>query len=185
MLRKKAPRLAAAFVVTISAGCGGTSTPDSNQSQNADQVKQTAHPQSWFVKGPEGKCFIEHMANPPWLEPADCETQQALKKVEEKIPPKEPPPQEPPPPDVKPSDVKPSDVKPSTSAVGLTPRPPDDSHLPEASAGENVIKNPDGSCRVFAPRPKCPPGMRCNPPPPRNVKCPSKSTQNGPDPSVL
>jgi len=201
MFRKKSPRLAAAFVVTISAGCGGatpppengtngTSTTDAtpdgttgtNEPKKPDGATDTTEPkkpdgpenQDWvpnigsvkggLEKGADGKCVIVHPANPPWREPVDCETQEPLKKPEV-------------------VDPKPADPKPP--ATGLTPIKPDDTNWPEAPAGWTVKQNSDGSCRAFAPAPKCRPGMRCNPPPPQNVKCPPNMPKEKADPTEL
>ena len=178
MLRKKSPRLAAAFVVTISAGCGGTSTPPENATggttttstdgtkkpdgpENPDWVPNIGAVKGGFVKGGDGKCYIEHPANPPWMEPADCETQQPLKKPEPETP------------------------KPADTGSTLTPVKPDDSNLPAAPAGWRVEHYSDGSCKAFAPSSSCRPGMRCNPPPPRNVKCSGGSSQTAGDPTAL
>src|SRR5689334_11726379 len=90
MLRKKSPRLAAAFVVTISAGCGSaTSTPPDHPPtgpEDPNWVPNIGAVKGGFVKGGDGKCYIEHPANPPYMEPADCETQQPLKQPEAENP---------------------------------------------------------------------------------------------------
>jgi hypothetical protein len=158
MIRKKAPRLAAAFVVTISAGCGGqTQTPTNPDKpptetgpENPDWVPNIGAVKGGFVKGSDGNCYIEHPANPPWMQPADCETQQPLKKPDEETPK----------PDAKPEEQEPK------------PPPVADANLPSAPAGWRIERTSDGACRAFAPSDNCPPGASCNPPPPRRVKCP-------------
>lgn len=166
MLRKKSPRLAAAFVVTISAGCGGATPPPENGTnetsttdtdgmkkpedpkkpngptgdgpENPDWVPNIGSVKGGFEKDGDGKCFIVHPANPPWREPVDCATQEPLKKKDQETP-------------------KPAD--------------PSDANLKDAPTGWTVQKDPSGGCRAFAPD-KCQPNTRCNPPPPQNVKCP-------------
>jgi hypothetical protein len=151
MLRQKSPRLAAAFVVTISAGCGGASA----NSDQHDDVPHTNRVMSGFVKGNDGQCYIEIFANPPYREPADCETQQPLKKTET------------------------APVKPPEKPVAV------DSKLPDAPAGWSVEKNPDGSCTAYAPLPPCPQGSFCNPPPPQQVKCPLEMPKTSADPTAM
>lgn len=80
MFRKKSPRLAAAFVVTISAGCGGASTQDAKD-PDRDDVPRTDAVMSQFINRGDGKCFIEIFANPPFQTPVDCETKQPIKEV--------------------------------------------------------------------------------------------------------
>lgn len=81
MLRKKSPRLAAAFVVTVSAGCGsGSSTV---RDPNYDPETGAIRPAT-FIQQPDGKCFLQIPANPPFLEPADCETKKLLKDMPQK-----------------------------------------------------------------------------------------------------
>lgn len=188
MFRKKSPRLAAAFVVTISAGCGGASTPPEHGTngtsttgsdgptagtddpkkpdgpqkpdgpENQDWVPNIGSVKEGFIKGNDGKCYIQHPANPPWMEPVDCETQKPLDKPEE---------------------------TPKPAPTTLTPVKPDDSNLPAAPAGWRVEHYSDGSCKAFAPSVSCRSGMRCNPPPPRNVKCSGSSDKSAGDPQQL
>lgn len=96
MKRTKAPRLAAAFVVTISAGCGGAarepekpekpetqtevSKPESKPEEDQSWVPNLGSVKEGFNRRPDGTCTITHAANPPWVEPVDCETQQPLEK---------------------------------------------------------------------------------------------------------
>lgn len=175
MLYKKAPRLAAAFVVTISAGCGSATSvqPDSNPPkrevgpENPDGVPNLGSVQEGFVRGDDGKCFIRHAANPPWMEPADCDTQKAI-------------PEAPKPPDPTTSDVTPVDPKPPETPVAV-----DDSSLPEAPKGWKVDKDPSGVCRARVPSSSCPKGALCNPPPPRTVKCPKNLPKKAEDPAAL
>lgn len=49
--------------------------------------------------------------------------------------------------------------------------PPNKPKLPRAVHPERVHKNPDGTC-VEYPDTSCPPGVHCNPGPPRDVECP-------------
>ncbi|TKC90767.1 hypothetical protein [Polyangium fumosum] len=92
MKRKKAPRLAAAFVVTISAGCGGATQepakpdPQTSGPENQDWVPNLGSVREGFRRNEDGTCTITHAANPPWVEPVDCETQKPLKKPEEASP---------------------------------------------------------------------------------------------------
>jgi len=167
MLRKKSPRLAAAFVVTISAGCGGATTtpPDHPPTDTGPDVGVV---KGGFVKGGDGKCYIEHPANPPYMEPADCETQQPL-KTDDGTKPVEPT-----------GDTKPVDPKPPE-----TPAKVDDSSLPVAPAGWRVNKEADGSCRAFAPYSPCPQGALCNPPRPQTVKCPKVMPKDHEEPAAL
>lgn len=178
MLRKKSPRLAAAFVVTLSAasGCGGQTPPPENLDkppttssgpENPDWVPNLGSVKGGFVRGGDGQCYIEHPANPPWMEPADCETQQPLKKPE---PPKPEPT----------ADVKPVEPKPPE-----TPAKVDDSNLPPAPAGWKVRQDSSGGCRAYAPTGRCPRGASCNPPPPKAVKCPGNMPQDATDPAEL
>jgi hypothetical protein len=179
MLRKKSPRLAAAFVVTISAGCGSAAkppdhgTPDmktpppdatgtTGETPDVDKKPQSdpsgPNDPNWvpnigavkegFIRGADGKCFIQHPANPPWHEPADCETQKPLPKADTATP------------------------APTNTATN-TPKAPvvDESNLPDAPAGWEVMQNADGGCRAFK-HVTCAPNTRCNPPPPKKVKCP-------------
>lgn len=172
MFRKKSPRLAAAFVVTISAGCGGattspengttgTATTDTDGTKKPEDPKKPDGPENpdWVpnigsVKGgPEkdadGKCFIVHPANPPWREPVDCATQEPLKK---------------------PDGDKPTPPQPDTTA---TPPKADDTNLEDAPSGWRIEHNSDGTCTAYGPMPQCRPGWSCNPPRPRKVKCSS------------
>ncbi len=162
MVHKKAPRLAVAFVVTISAGCG-SATPEPLVSpnppvtkqdgpENPDWVPNLGSVKEGFVRGDDGKCFIQHAANPPWMEPVDCETQKAI----------------------------PEAPKPLETPVSVH-----DSNLPEAPKGWRVDKESDGSCRAYSPPPSCPRGARCNPPPPQTVKCPKVLPKDAEDPSAL
>jgi hypothetical protein len=45
--------------------------------------------------------------------------------------------------------------------------------LPDPPEGWKVRHNEDGTCWAFA-EVECPTGMACNPPPPRQVKCPAR-----------
>jgi hypothetical protein len=85
MRRKKAPRLAAAFVVTISAGCGGAAQ-EPPKPENPDWVPNLGSVKEEFRRNEDGTCSITHPANPPWVEPVDCETREPLKKPEETSP---------------------------------------------------------------------------------------------------
>lgn len=157
MFRKKAPRLAAAFVVTISAGCGGSTSTPPDRPPTDDGFKPS------FYKDSDGKCFIQHPANPPWNEPVDCETQKPLKEGEDKpTTSAEPKFADPPVASAKPDEPKPPETPPKV----------DESTLPEMPAGWHARRNPDGSCQAFAPSMSCPKGALCNPPRPRTVKCP-------------
>lgn len=180
MLRKRSPRLAAAFVVTISAGCGGSgakppeheATPTNPPSKEAtptnpprtkdEHVLEPTKPDSpnnpnWvpnigavqesFIRGKDGKCYIRHPANPPFMEPVDCETQKPIQAPEE---------------------APPADTKPPTPAAF------DDSALPEAPQGWTVRETSPGHCRAYAST-SCSPGKRCNPPPPKDVRCSSSN----------
>jgi hypothetical protein len=49
--------------------------------------------------------------------------------------------------------------------------PPQTKKLPKAPEGGNVIRHDDGTCWYHEPE-HCPPGARCNPPPPHEVECP-------------
>ncbi|MDI1482715.1 hypothetical protein [Polyangium sp. y55x31] len=81
MRRKKAPRLAAAFVVTISAGCGGaTQEPPKPQPQDESWVPNLGSVKEGFTRNEDGTCTITHAANPPWVEQVDCETQKPIQK---------------------------------------------------------------------------------------------------------
>jgi hypothetical protein len=173
MFRKKAPRLAAAFVVTISAGCGGaTSTPP----ENPDGVPNLGSVKEGFMRGADGKCFIQHAANPPWMEPADCETQQPLPKSDSV------------------TTNHPEDTKPTDPAIATTkpvdPQPPEapdkleELTLEPAPAGWRIKREASGSCRAFAPSSPCPKGARCNPPPPRTVKCPKDLPKDAEEPAL-
>jgi hypothetical protein len=89
MKRKKAPQLAAAFVMTISAGCGGASqepATDPKGPEDQSWVPNLGSVKEDFARNPDGTCSITHAANPPWVEPVDCETREPLKKPEEKAP---------------------------------------------------------------------------------------------------
>ncbi|MDI1450207.1 hypothetical protein [Polyangium sp. 6x1] len=98
MKRKRVPRLAAAFVVTIAAGCGGATQeptkPDPQTEgtgpENQDWVPNLGSVKEGFAKNADGTCTITHAANPPWVEPVDCETQKPLAKPEETSPPPTP-----------------------------------------------------------------------------------------------
>ncbi|MFO0760562.1 MAG: hypothetical protein U0359_29040 [Byssovorax sp.] len=48
--------------------------------------------------------------------------------------------------------------------------------LPPPTGHGRVETNPDGSCTEYPDLSgfTCPPGMTCNPPPPRKVRCPTK-----------
>lgn len=184
MLRKKSPRLAAAFVVTLSAGCGSASStptvsrnppeekqpPKETGPENPDWVPNLGAVPGGFVRGGDGKCYIQHPANPPWMEPADCETQQPLQKPDAE-PPKSPDGA---------VDPKPVDPKPPE-----TPAKFDDSNLPEAPAHWRVTKHSDGRCTAKAPSSPCPKGAFCNPPPPQTVKCPKTMPKEEGNPQHL
>lgn len=148
MYRKKAPRLAAAFVVTISAGCGASGSGSHGPpTQNPPEEV----PPDNFIRLQDGTCVIQHPANPPWNEPVDCETRQPLK-------PQETPQPEP------------------TASVDPIPEPPpkpSKENLPTAPSSWTIKHNSDGSCIAYPPSAKCPPTATCNPPPPRRVKCSS------------
>jgi hypothetical protein len=51
--------------------------------------------------------------------------------------------------------------------------PPQKRRLPKAPDDSRVSKHEDGTCWYHAPE-HCPPGAKCNPPPPREVECPKK-----------
>ena len=53
--------------------------------------------------------------------------------------------------------------------------------LPKAPDALKVTKREDGSCWYFAGTPHCPPNVRCNPPPPRQVECPPEKLPKAPD----
>ncbi len=185
MLRKKSPRLAAAFVVTISAGCGSSSkppdhgTPDTQTPQPDATGSAVANPTprdkptgpedpNWvpnigavregLIRGSDGKCFIQHPANPPWNEPVDCDTQKPLPK----------------------SDT----ATPASSASAVKPPAFDDSNLPDAPVGWKILYDSNGRCRAYK-NVTCPPRSTCNPPPPKPVKCPASVPKDKPDPTEL
>lgn len=152
-MRKKAPRLAAAFVVTISAGCGGGTTEPVHPGPTAEPPTDTTKgtdDQSWvpnigaiapgILHAPDGTCSIQHPANPPWSERVDCETGKPLKPEEQQ--------------------------------PVATPEKKPEADLPAAPKGWRVERTSDGKCTAYAPSDNCPEGMACNPPPPRAVKCP-------------
>jgi hypothetical protein len=181
MLRKKSPRLAAAFVVTISAGCGGSgSTPiqtkpptEATGPEDPNWVPNIGSVQGGFYRDGEGKCFIQHPANPPWSEPVDCETQKPLPAEPDK-PPADSKPVDTPTSDTKPTDPKPPEAEPQVDLASLPPAP----------AGWRLSKLPNGACMAY-PSSHCSDGKRCNPPPPRTVQCPKNMPKEAADPLAL
>lgn len=64
MTRRKIPRLAAAFVVTVAAGCGEAPT---------EPVTPENPPVSTqIIKQPDGSCVVMMFANPPYSQPTPC-----------------------------------------------------------------------------------------------------------------
>ena len=141
MSRKRAPRLAAAFVVTISAGCGGASSEPVTPDGPGDSP-----PAERFYKDSDGKCYIEHFANPPYRNEVDCSQDPAK------------PPESP--------DAKPD----SPDGPDAIVQQPDERVLKPAPDGWRVERNEEGSCTAYGPDPCQHQG--CNPPPPRKVLCP-------------
>jgi len=79
MKRKRAPRLAAAFVVTISAGCGGAAQ-EPKEPEDQSWVPNLGSVNTEMRRNEDGTCSITHPANPPWVEQVDCETREPIKK---------------------------------------------------------------------------------------------------------
>ncbi len=83
MKRKRAPRLAAAFVVTISAGCGGAAQELSTGPEDQSNLG-TQH--EWFTRNADGTCAITHSGHPPWTQTVDCATHKPFDQPAENEP---------------------------------------------------------------------------------------------------
>jgi hypothetical protein len=76
---------------------------------------------------------------------------------------------------VNPPSPVPDRENPPAPVPDAEPAPEPDAALPEAPEGAEVQKREDGSCFYVLDRSApCPPGKRCNPPPPQDadVRCP-------------
>jgi hypothetical protein len=82
MKRNRAPLLAAALVVTVSAGCGGAAQESTGPEDQSNLGRQ----HEWFTRNQDGTCSITHSGHPPWTQTVDCATRKPFEEPAENEP---------------------------------------------------------------------------------------------------